>query len=166
MATESTGRSTVRSITFEEEIVGVWFNMENIIEYSTVDKDGATYHTINQHGNGNKNAFSTEGLKTNWGTNITINSKPTVSGQAYKSDWFGVDTDSNTLYASEKSFSKCGHHGFKFAVGEAINYQLLELSWSYTNLTEMHVGDFLVLFHQLIWRLVYEHPHEKVRIRL
>ena len=108
MATESTGRSTVRSITFDGEIVGVWFNMENIIEYSTVDKDGATYHTINQHGNGNKNAFSTEGLKTNWGTNITINSKPTVSGQAYKSDWFGVDTDSNTLYVGFNNNSKHG----------------------------------------------------------
>ncbi len=108
MATESTGRSTVRSITFDGEIVGVWFNMENIIEYSTVDKDGATYHTINQHGNGNKNAFSTEGLKTNWGTNITITSKPIVSGQSYKSDWFGVDTDSNTLYVGFNNNSKHG----------------------------------------------------------
>ncbi len=108
MATESTGRSTVRSITFDGEIVGVWFNMENIIEYSTVDKDNTTYHTINQHGNGNKNAFSTEGLKTNWGTNITITSKPIVSGQSYKSDWFGVDTDSNTLYVGFNNNSKHG----------------------------------------------------------
>ncbi len=108
MATESTGRSTVRSITFDGEIVGVWFNMENIIEYSSVDKDGATYHTINQHGNGNKNAFSTEGLKTNWGTNITITSKPVVSGQSYKSDWFGVDTDSNTLYVGFNNNAKHG----------------------------------------------------------
>ncbi len=108
MATESTGRSTVRSITFDGEIVGVWFNMENIIEYSSVDKDGATYHTISQHGNGSQNAFSTENLKTNWGTNITINSKPTSGGQAYKSDWFGVDTDSNTLYVGFNNNSKHG----------------------------------------------------------
>ena len=49
----------VRSITFDGEIVGVWFNMENIIEYSMLIKT-ATHHTINQHGNGNKNAYSTE----------------------------------------------------------------------------------------------------------
>ena len=108
MATENSGRSTVRSITFDGEIVGVWFNMENIIEYSTVDKDNTQYHTINQHGNNNRNAFSTEGLKTNWGTNITINSKPTSGGQAYKSDWFGVDTDSNTLYVGFNNASKHG----------------------------------------------------------
>ena len=59
MATESTGRTTVRSITFDGEIKGVWFNMENIIEYSQVDKDSATYHTINQHGSSSQNAFST-----------------------------------------------------------------------------------------------------------
>ena len=108
MATESTGRTTVRSITFDGEIKGVWFNMENIIEYSQVDKDSATYHTINQHGSSSQNAFSTEKLKTNWGTNITINSKPMDGSQKYKNDWFGVDTDSNTLYVGFNNNAKHG----------------------------------------------------------
>ncbi len=109
MATENSGRNTVRSITFDGEIKGIWFNMENIIEYAAVDKDNATYHTISQHGNSNRNAFSTEKLRTNWGTDITINSKPDLSGgQKYKNDWFGVDTDSNTLYVG---FNNSGKHG-------------------------------------------------------
>ncbi len=109
MATENSGRNAVRSITFDGEIKGIWFNMENIIEYAAVDKDNATYHTISQHGNSNRNAFSTERLKTNWGTDITINSKPVLSsGQKYKNDWFGVDTDSNTLYVG---FNNSGKHG-------------------------------------------------------
>ena len=31
-----------------------------------------------------------------------------MSGQAYKSDWFGVDTDSNTLYVGFNNNSKHG----------------------------------------------------------
>ena len=107
-ASESSGRNTVRSITFDGEIKGIWFNMENIIAYSGVDKSGATYHTISEHGSGSQNAFSTEKLKTNWGTNITINSKPNDGNQKYKNDWFGVDTDSNTLYVGFNNNAKHG----------------------------------------------------------
>ena len=82
--------------------------MENIIAYSGVDKSGATYQTISEHGSGSQNAFSTEKLKTNWGTNITINSKPVDGGQSYKNDWFGVDTDSNTLYVGFNNNAKHG----------------------------------------------------------
>ena len=38
----------------------------------------------------------------NWGTNVTINSKPN------NNDWFGVDTDSNTLYVG---FNNSPDHG-------------------------------------------------------
>ena len=37
-ATENSGRNTVRSITFENEILGVWFNMNKLSQYSGVDK--------------------------------------------------------------------------------------------------------------------------------
>ncbi len=107
-ASESSGRNTVRSITFDGEIKGIWFNMENIIAYSGVDKSGATYQTISEHGSSSQNAFSTEKLKTNWGTNITINSKPMDGSQKYKNDWFGVDTDSNTLYVGFNNNAKHG----------------------------------------------------------
>ena len=92
-ATENSGRNTIRSITFENEIRGVWFNMDNIVQYTNVSKSGATYHTQGDHGGGD-NAYSTEKLKWTWGTNVTSSSKPS----GYKHDWFGVDTDSNTLY--------------------------------------------------------------------
>ena len=77
--------------------------MNNIVAYSDVSKSGATYHTENQHGSNNRNAYSTEKLKWNWGTNLTINSKPD-----HKNDWFGVDTDSNTLYVG---FNNGSDHG-------------------------------------------------------
>ena len=102
-ASENSGRNTTRSVTFEGEIYGVWFNMDNIVSYSGVSKSGATYHTESQHGNGGQNAYSTEKLKWNWGTNLNINSKPN-----HKSDWFGVDTDSNTLYIG---FNNGAQHG-------------------------------------------------------
>ncbi len=101
-ATENSGQNTVRSITFENEIRGVWFNMNNIVAFNNVSKDGATYHTQSEHGNGS-NAYSTEKLKWTWGTNVTINSKP-----SWKHDWFGVDTDSNTLYIG---FNNSVSHG-------------------------------------------------------
>ncbi len=103
-ATENSGRNDVRSVTFEGEIKGVWFNMNNIVSYSGVSKSGATYHNDSQHGSGNQNAYSTEKLKWNWGTNITDSSKPS----GHKSDWFGVDTDSNTLYVG---FNNGNQHG-------------------------------------------------------
>ena len=103
-ATENSGQNTVRSITFENEIRGVWFNMDNIVSYSGVSKSGATYHTESQHGSGSQNAYSTEKLKWEWGTNVNINSKPSD----HKSDWFGVDTDSNTLYVG---FNNGAAHG-------------------------------------------------------
>ena len=103
-ATENSGRNDVRKVVFENEILGVWFNMNNIIAYSGVDKSGATYHTINQHGSGGNNAFSTEKLKWTWSESVTINSKPS----GHKSDWFGVDTDSNTLYVG---FNNGAQHG-------------------------------------------------------
>ena len=103
-ATENSGRNDVRSVTFEGEIKGVWFNMNNIVSYSGVSKDGATYHNDSQHGSSNQNAYSTEKLKWNWGTNITDSSKPS----GHKSDWFGVDTDSNTLYVG---FNNGNQHG-------------------------------------------------------
>ena len=102
-ASENSGRNTTRSVTFEGEIKGVWFNMNNIVAYSDVSKSGATYHTENQHGSNNRNAYSTEKLKWNWGNNLTINSKPD-----HKNDWFGVDTDSNTLYVG---FNNGSDHG-------------------------------------------------------
>ena len=73
--------NTVRSITFENEIRGVWFNMDNIVSYSGVSKSGATYHTESDHGSGSQNAYSTEKLKWTWGTNVTINSKPSWINQ-------------------------------------------------------------------------------------
>ena len=103
-ATENSGRNDVRSVTFDGEIKGVWFNMNNIVSYSGVSKSGATYHDDSQHGSGSQNAYSTEKLKWEWGTNVTINSKPS----GHKSDWFGVDTDSNTLYVG---FNNGGNHG-------------------------------------------------------
>jgi VCBS repeat-containing protein len=103
-ATENSGRNDVRSVTFDGEIKGVWFNMNNIVSYSGVSKSGATYHNDSQHGSGSQNAYSTEKLKWNWGTNITVNSKPS----SHKSDWFGVDTDSNTLYVG---FNNGNQHG-------------------------------------------------------
>ncbi len=103
-ATENSGRNDVRKVVFENEILGVWFNMNNIIAYSGVDKSGATYHTINQHGSGGNNAFSTEKLKWTWSTSVTDSSKPS----GHKSDWFGVDTDSNTLYVG---FNNGAQHG-------------------------------------------------------
>ena len=103
-ATESTGRNDVRSVTFDGEIKGVWFNMNNITSYSGVSKSGASYHTNSEHGNGGQNAWSTEKLKFKWATNVTVNSKPS----GYKNDWFGVDTDSNTLYVG---FNNSGSHG-------------------------------------------------------
>ncbi|MDC3146744.1 DUF4347 domain-containing protein, partial [Alphaproteobacteria bacterium] len=102
-ATENSGRNDVRSVTFDGEIKGVWFNMNNIVSYSGVSKSGATYHNDSQHGSGSQNAYSTEKLKWNWGTNITVNSKPD-----HKNDWFGVDTDSNTLYVG---FNNGNQHG-------------------------------------------------------
>ena len=103
-ATENSGRNTVRSVTFDNEIYGVWFNMDNIVSYSGVSKSGATYHTESQHGSGSQNAYSTEKLKWEWGTSVNINSKPS----SHKSDWFGVDTDSNTLYIG---FNNGATHG-------------------------------------------------------
>ena len=103
-ATENSGRNTVRSVTFDGEIYGVWFNMDNIVSYSGVSKSGATYHTESQHGSGSQNAYSTEKLKWEWGTSVNINSKPS----SHKSDWFGVDTDSNTLYVG---FNNGATHG-------------------------------------------------------
>ena len=102
-ATENSGRNTVRSITFENEIRGVWFNMDNIVQYTNVSKSGATYQTQGEHGGGD-NAYSTEKLKWTWGTNVTSSSKPS----GYKHDWFGVDTDSNTLYVG---FNNSVTHG-------------------------------------------------------
>ena len=102
-ATENSGRNDVRSVTFDGEIKGVWFNMNNIVSYSGVSKSGATYHNDSQHGSGNQNAYSTEKLKWKWATNVTVNSKPN-----HKSDWFGVDTDSNTLYVG---FNNGSQHG-------------------------------------------------------
>ena len=102
-ATENSGRNTVRSITFENEIRGVWFNMDNIVQYTNVSKSGATYHTESDHGGGS-NAYSTEKLKWTWGTNVTSSSKPS----GYKHDWFGVDTDTNTLYVG---FNNSVTHG-------------------------------------------------------
>ena len=59
-ATENSGQNTVRSITFENEIRGVWFNMANIVAYPNVSKSGATYHEQSDHGSGSQNAYSTE----------------------------------------------------------------------------------------------------------
>ena len=103
-ATENSGRNDVRSVTFEGEIKGVWFNMNNIVSYSGVSKSGATFHNESQHGSGSQNAYSTEKLKWNWGTNVTL-----IANQVdHKSDWFGVDTDSNTLYVG---FNNGSQHG-------------------------------------------------------
>ena len=103
-ATENSGRNDVRSVTFENEILGVWFNMSNVIEYSGVDKSSGSYHTISEHGSGSQNAWSTEKLKWEWSTSVTNSSKPSD----HKSDWFGVDTDSNTLYVG---FNNGNQHG-------------------------------------------------------
>ena len=103
-ATENSGRNTVRSVTFENEILGVWFNMNNIIAYSGVDKSGGNYHTISQHGSGGQNAFSTEKLKWEWSESVSDTSKPS----GHKHDWFGVDTDSNKLYIG---FNNGAEHG-------------------------------------------------------
>ena len=103
-ATENSGRNDVRSVTFENEILGVWFNMSNIIEYSGVDKSSGNYHTISEHGSGSQNAWSTEKLKWEWSTSVTNSSKPSD----HKSDWFGVDTDSNTIYVG---FNNGNQHG-------------------------------------------------------
>ena len=49
-------------------------------------------------------AWSTEKLKWTWSTSVTDSSKPS----GHKSDWFGVDTDSNTLYVG---FNNGAQHG-------------------------------------------------------
>ena len=103
-ATDNSGRKDVRSVTYDGEIKGVWFNMNSITSYSGVSKSGASYHTNSEHGSGGQNAWSTEKLKWKWATNVTVNSKPS----GYKHDWFGVDTDSNTLYVG---FNNSGAHG-------------------------------------------------------
>ena len=59
-ATENSGRNDVRSVTFDGEIKGVWFNMNNIVSYSGVSKSGATYHNDSQHGSSSQNAYSNE----------------------------------------------------------------------------------------------------------
>ena len=90
----------VGSITFDGEIVGVYFQMGYIEAHSTLGQSGANYMSISDHGGGNR-AYSTEGLNTSYGTNIT--SDPSAS-----QDSFGVDTDSNTLYVK---FSNADKHG-------------------------------------------------------
>ncbi len=102
-ATENSGRNSVRSVTFEGEIKGVWFDMNRIISYSGVSKSGGSYHTINEHGGGN-NAWSTEKLRSEWSSSVTDSSKPS----SHKNDWFGVDTDSKTLYVG---FNNSSNHG-------------------------------------------------------
>ena len=96
----ATSGSSVGSITFDGEIVGVYFQMGYIEAHSTLGQSGANYMSISDHGGGNR-AYSTEGLNTSYGTNIT--SAPSAS-----QDSFGVDTDSNTLYVK---FSNADKHG-------------------------------------------------------
>ena len=96
----ATSGSSVGSITFDGEIVGVYFQMGNIEAHSTLGQSNGTYMSISDHGGGNR-AYSTEGLYTSYGTNIT--SAP-WTGQ----DSFGVDTDSNTLYVK---FANADKHG-------------------------------------------------------
>ena len=96
----ATSGSSVGSITFDGEIVGVYFQMGNIEAHSTLGQSNGTYMSISDHGGGNR-AYSTEGLHTSYGTNIT--SAP-WTGQ----DSFGVDTDSNTLYVK---FANADKHG-------------------------------------------------------
>ena len=101
MAEENTGRNTYRTVTFDNEIKGVWFDMDRLGSYSGVSKSGASYNTISEHGSGSQNAWSTEKLRSNWSTSIS--GKP-----SHKSDWFGVDTDDNTLYVG---FNNSAQHG-------------------------------------------------------
>ena len=101
MAEENTGRNTYRTVTFDNEIKGVWFDMDRLGSYSGVSKSGASYNTISEHGSGSQNAWSTEKLRANWSTSIS--GKPD-----HKNDWFGVDTDDNTLYVG---FNNSAQHG-------------------------------------------------------
>ena len=91
----------VGSITFDGEIVGVYFQMGYIEAHSTLGQSGANYMTTSVHGVSSKRAYSTEGLNTSYGTNITT---APWSGK----DSFGVDTDSNTLYVK---FANADKHG-------------------------------------------------------
>ena len=56
--------------------------------------------TTNVHGGGNR-AYSTEGLNTSYGTNLT-------TAPWSNKDSFGVDTDSNTIYFK---FDNADKHG-------------------------------------------------------
>ena len=97
----ATSGSSVGSITFDGEIVGVYFQMGYIEAHSTLGQSGANYMSISDHGAGSKRAYSTEGLHTVYGTNV--NTAPTSN-----KDSFGVDTDSNTIYFK---FANADKHG-------------------------------------------------------
>jgi VCBS repeat-containing protein len=98
---ERASSAGVGSITFDGEIVGVYFQMGNIEAHSTLGQPGATYMTTSVHGVDSKRAYSTEGLNTSYSTWLT-------SAPSSNKDSFGVDTDSNTLYFK---FANADKHG-------------------------------------------------------
>jgi len=96
----ATSGSSEGSIRFDGEIVGVYFQMGYIEAHNYFGQTNASYMSISDHGGGNR-AYSTEGLHTEYGTNV-------YSAPATSQDSFGVNTNTNTLYVK---FSNADKHG-------------------------------------------------------